>query len=273
MFPGIGISPMFSRSGGSAPSYGPYTTAWKAIIEAGGGSLTTPELVAFTTFETSVNSDMSLIDMFVIFAANNPYAAKVSFTNPSSAISTWVNSPTHDPGHGLQGNGTTSYVNLNYTPTIDGVNYTLNNACMGFGSLIAPTSVGQGIFGSLGQAGNTVSSIFYGDNTSHITAYLNATTTGSNTVVSTITGRFMQRRTTNLTQQLFKNGSQIDSANSPTAVLMPDISYAAFRRSYSPSGGDNYSNIKLSYVIAGSGNINQANLDAALATLATTLGW
>lgn len=43
-----------------------------------------------------------------------------------------VNSPTFTSLEGFAGNGTTSYINTNYNPTADGINYTLNNAAFGY---------------------------------------------------------------------------------------------------------------------------------------------
>ncbi len=50
-----------------------------------------------------------------------------------------VNSATLDTG-GVTGNGTTSYLNLNWTPSTHGVKYTLDSACMGCYSRTSSTS-------------------------------------------------------------------------------------------------------------------------------------
>jgi len=41
---------------------------------------------------------------------------------------TAVNSPTFTPNIGIKGDGSTAYINTNFIPSVDGVNYTLNDA-------------------------------------------------------------------------------------------------------------------------------------------------
>jgi hypothetical protein len=47
------------------------------------------------------------------------------------SLYTAVNSPTFTANQGFQGNGTSSYIDTNWNPNTQGVNYTLNNACFG----------------------------------------------------------------------------------------------------------------------------------------------
>jgi hypothetical protein len=51
--------------------------------------------------------------------------------NDPATLMTAVNSPTHTPGEGYTGNGSSSYINSNFNPSTDGVQYTQNSASMG----------------------------------------------------------------------------------------------------------------------------------------------
>lgn len=61
-----------------------------------------------------------------------------TFTNRANSLWDWkrkqsatdVNNPTHTPGQGFLFNGVDQYLNTNFTPSVDGVNYQLNDAHM-----------------------------------------------------------------------------------------------------------------------------------------------
>jgi hypothetical protein len=71
------------------------------------------KLDTFAVFATDGNSDFALID----WKRLSQYTA--------------VNSPTFTSNEGFQGNGTSSYIDTNYNPLTSGVNFTLNDACIG----------------------------------------------------------------------------------------------------------------------------------------------
>ena len=84
------------------------------------------KLDTFGVFATDGDSDFALIDWIRL----SQYTA--------------VNSPTFTTDEGFQGNGTSSYIETNYNPTIDAVNLSLNNASIGFyefATTIGPTGV------------------------------------------------------------------------------------------------------------------------------------
>jgi hypothetical protein len=64
-------------------------------------------------FATDGDSDFALIDWLRL----SQYTA--------------VNSPTFTSNGGFTGNGTSSYIDTNFNPSTSGVNYTLNDACIG----------------------------------------------------------------------------------------------------------------------------------------------
>lgn len=71
------------------------------------------KLDTFAVFATDGNSDFALID----WKRLTQYTA--------------VNSPTFTTNQGFQGNGTSSYIDTNFNPRTQGVNYTQDNACFG----------------------------------------------------------------------------------------------------------------------------------------------
>src|ERR1700739_558485 len=56
--------------------------------------------------------------------------AKINIVNPTSTLITEVNSPTWTANQGYNGNGTSSYLNLNYNPS-SGTNFTSNSNSFG----------------------------------------------------------------------------------------------------------------------------------------------
>jgi len=73
------------------------------------------------------------LDVFYVFAQDGGSAfGTLNWKNPNANQSTLVNSPTFVSNGGLMGNGTSSYIDTNYNPTTQGVQYGLNNASIYF---------------------------------------------------------------------------------------------------------------------------------------------
>jgi len=69
------------------------------------------------------------LDVFYVFAQDGSAEfATLNWKNPNANQSTLVNSPTFVSNGGFQGNGTSSYIDTNFNPATQGVQYTLNNA-------------------------------------------------------------------------------------------------------------------------------------------------
>jgi hypothetical protein len=93
------------------------------------------------------------LDSFVVFATNgNSNFALIDWKRLSQY--TAVNSPSFTPNQGFAGNGSTSYINTNYNPSVDGINFSQNNASMGIWRRI----LGAGISGGSGEMGALQSS-------------------------------------------------------------------------------------------------------------------
>lgn len=69
------------------------------------------------------------LDVLYVFAQNGGSAfATINWKNPSANQSTLINAPTFVNNGGFQGNGTSSYIDTNFNPATQGVQYTQNNA-------------------------------------------------------------------------------------------------------------------------------------------------
>jgi len=113
----------------------------------------------------------SKLDVFYVFAQDGGSAfATLNWKNPNANQSTLVSSPTFVNNGGFQGNGTSSYINTNFNPATQGVNYTLNDASRYFFS----HAVGTGRFDGVDATNSN--SITRGNVTSH---RINSGTTGT----------------------------------------------------------------------------------------------
>ena len=83
------------------------------------------------TLLTSMKADgvWAKLDVFYVFAQDGGSAfGTLNWKNPNANQSTLVNSPTFVSNGGFTGNGTSSYIDTNFNPSTQGVQYTLNNA-------------------------------------------------------------------------------------------------------------------------------------------------
>lgn len=72
------------------------------------------------------------LDLFYVFATNGDSDfATLNWKAPASFQATKVNAPTFTSLEGFTGNGSSSYLNLNWNPFSDGVNYALGSASYG----------------------------------------------------------------------------------------------------------------------------------------------
>lgn len=85
----------------------------------------------------------TLLDRLWIMAAHEQGAtARLDWKSPATTGRrlTEVNSPSFTADQGYTGNGSTSYLNTNYTPSADGSQWTQNSACFGVWIRTAPPS-------------------------------------------------------------------------------------------------------------------------------------
>jgi len=91
------------------------------------------------------------MDAFWMFAAHDDQAALLNWIEDDHNC-TEVNSPAFEVDKGYTGNGTSSYLNTNYNPLVDGVKAVLGD--IGFG-LYQRASIGDGTYWLLGATSST----------------------------------------------------------------------------------------------------------------------
>jgi len=115
-----------------------YDAATQAVLDYGDAegyaALSTPSKAALDAFIVTLkaNSLWAKFDRLFLFALDNANYGLVDIKNPSDTTNaTNVNSCTHAAGEGFTGNGTTSYIDTNFNPSTQGVNYVRDNAGRG----------------------------------------------------------------------------------------------------------------------------------------------
>jgi hypothetical protein len=94
-----------------------------------------------------------LLDVLYVFAQNGGSAfATLNWKNPSANQCVLANSPTFITNGGFQGNDTSNWIDTNFNPATQGVNYTLNNASRYF----FPHAFGAGRFDGNGLGNNSI---------------------------------------------------------------------------------------------------------------------
>lgn len=77
------------------------------------------------------DGDWDDYDVFWVMRMHDAQASRLNLKDPSSFVLTLVNSPTFTPYLGWNGNGSSSYLNTNWTPS-GAANYSQNNCAVGF---------------------------------------------------------------------------------------------------------------------------------------------
>jgi lysophospholipase L1-like esterase len=138
-----------------------------------------------------------VFDVFYVFAGETSESALKNLVK-NAHHATLVNAPVFTAGRGFAGNGTSSYINTNYNPSTQAVNYLLNSAAIGLFSNTgaASTSLDMGAR-TTSTTNRIVLATRYNDaflghlNTSNVAAGF-ANTNGSGNYIITRTGANVQ---------------------------------------------------------------------------------
>ena len=89
------------------------------------------------------------LDLFYVFATDgdSDYAT-LNWKSPASFQTTKVNSPTFTANQGFKGDSSSAYIDTNFNPSTNGVNYQLTEASRGF-YIYTPSTLGSVIEGSV----------------------------------------------------------------------------------------------------------------------------
>jgi len=132
-------------------------------------------------------------------------------------LCTAVNSPTFTTNVGYRGNATSSYINSNFTPSTNGVNYTLNSASI-FAYISAVRTVGQ-IQAYQGASG--VGQLIIAAGTNGIgESYINSTTGVFNN--TTGIGFQLVNRTNSTTLNVYYQGALQNTNSAIASISIPN---------------------------------------------------
>lgn len=246
------------------------TTQWLSVLPQRPSNRTISAVNNFIKAAKS-NGYFYLLDRFWLFAQDIQTNAVYSIVNPTSTTCTEVNAPTFLAYNGFDFNGTSQYLNTNYTPSTNGVNYTLNNASHG---VYCNENVG-GTFGwDMGlQDASNASTISLRDNTNTCYAKVNNAVanfvSGAN---SNSIGLFNVVRSGVNTISIYINGV---STYSDTDVSTSLPTRPFFLGAYNNNGtAGSYVTRNLCISFVGSGSINFGLLNSDIITyLKTPLGF
>jgi len=181
-----------TTQGYTLPSAGQRVLQNQLVIDLKAGGIWT-KLDTFSVFATDGNSDFALIDWIRL----SQYTA--------------VNSPTFTTNGGFKGNGTSSYINTEFSANI-GVNYTLNNASRFFWVDDRLGTVFEGIDTTSGN------NSFNNSSSNHIINSGNTAFTGGN-VDFAIDGWHSICRDSSSTISLFTNTTRYDRTSNSISLV------------------------------------------------------
>ena len=128
---GSALTANLKEAGAEAAGYG---TEYQAVYDAYDTKPDAADAAIDNTMIAGWVSDgvWSKIDGIWIFANHIIGADSLrNWKDPSGTLATAYNSPAFDQWEGWTGNGSNAYIDLNWIPSVNGVNYTQNSASMG----------------------------------------------------------------------------------------------------------------------------------------------
>jgi hypothetical protein len=262
----MGFFRWYTSSGGG---YTDIMTDYITRVTTEGGTLTDDEKTAINLL--TENADIAEFDRLWVHGLQNEIAARTSVVNALTAdLITNVNSTTFTAGEGFTGNGTTMYLDTNYSAFSDGVNYTKNSISFGCYALLNPASDNSLLMGfNQGSCLSYVSNNFASlGGVSMFTANSAANSTGT---THTGDGMHSALRTSSNSSGYYKNGV-LDIASVVISQNLEDRNLYLLARN-NAGAASNFSVNKLSFSFIGSGAVDQAQFYTDVQTLGTTLGW
>jgi hypothetical protein len=212
------------------------------------------------------------LDRFWIFATEQQSHAKVSLVNPNGISSAWptniseVNSPKWGRNLGYTFNGSSNYLNSNYNPSSQGVNYKLNNASLGFYSY--SNGSGNSNTQTIGSYDGTNLIVLFYESTAAL--FLNSTS-GASVSVSNYQSILSGSRTSSSTANIYQRGS-LTTSGSENSSAIPNLNLFIGARNNSGTAAL-FDPRTLSMAFIGSGNINQALLYNIFQRFALQMGF
>ena len=251
-------------------------TAMNSFIAQCGTRPAPFELYAMNNFVAVniANGNWAELDRFWLFAQSVQGNSKISLINPTATQIIEVNSPTWTQYRGYYGNGTTSYLNTSFVPSIGGFKYVLNSADFGVYIYDHGTAASLGCeIGMSTTSGAVVSSLYsrYTDNNiyANINQNVGAFVSGS---IADAVGFNSARRTASNAIAIWKNGvSQYTGTTASSSIPSLQGFYVGARDIN--GAADAFSDRKISIAYMGSSSIGNLSLYNSINLLAYQLGF
>jgi hypothetical protein len=262
----------------SGSAFDAATIAWVNAVIANGGSVSNGRKILVDNLIVGLKADglFTKLDRLWLFAAENQPSALTDII--ADQLATAVNSPTFTTDRGYTGqdqNVPTQYIDTNYNPSTNGVQYTQNAAhasawCVGN---VAP-SVGGALMG-LNAAATTVTDIYDTFSDGNVYARINeGTPSGSQGAPGTRAGQWLINRSGSGATQLYQNGSLFSSPNSTSGALANGNFFVTCENFPPPPTTNNGTPNQVAMASMG-GNLNgtdASNLYSRLRTYMTAVG-
>lgn len=212
------------------------------------------------------DGNWSLLDVVGFLAATNSASALLNWKSPSTFIPAAVSSPTFTTDRGFTGNGSSSYINTNYNPFTQGINFTLNSHSFGCYNL----TDSSGFYMDMGSNDAGVGELIFSRDGTGAYAYMaNADPTAAGTVATAV-GLTSGKRTTSNAFGVYKNGVLLASETTAADHIG---NYNFFLLAGNQNGSaDFFANRQMAFYFMGSGAINHLTLYNRVVTYLTGIG-
>jgi hypothetical protein len=207
-----------TKQGYTPPAYS-FINAEAAAVAA---AFTTPPVDTRKILMDNLVSELksagiwSLLDVFYILAAADSQAGTINWITPASFTLIPVNSPGFLADRGYIGNGTTSRLRTQFTPSVNGTKGALNDYSLSEFSLTNLDAANSADFGSVTAPRSFITPVSGG----FASWSVNDAGGGTNPANVNSIGLFQAQRTTSTATRLFKNGVQVgpDRVVTSTAI-------------------------------------------------------
>ena len=201
----------------------------------------------------------TLLDFFYLLAAHAENSSLLNWINPGTFDATNVSSTAFEVDRGYTGDGTADYLNSNYNPNTDGINYVLDDASFG---VYVRTNVSEDAI-DIGARDKTppqaLISLITRANTWGVETWTRVNELSAMTVASTDSrGFYISTRTGTNQRDCYKNETNIISDNQVSVKLVDKEIYILCRNENGVPGY--YSTKQIAAAFTGSG-MTQTNVD------------
>jgi hypothetical protein len=234
-----------------------------------GAKLSASKLQAYNRFYTTIDAELAKMDLFHLMLSLETDEQILQAVKTSSGdAATPVDSPTLD-GNGITGNGVDSYVDLEWSPGIDGVQFTRNSACAF--EYVRSNTKGVGAAGSKAAA-ESHCHIQYWNASDEVVYSLNSSPGAAPSVVATGSskGFWCRVRTAPALLGVYKD---MDLLDTDTAVSAPRSSLNELIGAVNTdTGAQDFDTRTICLYGRGNSTVNQHVIFKALQTLCAELG-